>query len=507
MLISKSKERAYGAILSYGSIIINFMIGFFTTPIILRSLGQSEYGVYTLVASLCAYLNIIEQGLADTVVKYFIKFKVEKNSEKEEHFGAVILLVNAILSFIIALIGAALYVKLPFIYSGRMTVEEIHIAQKLLILMVLNLMVSFMFNLYQGILTASEKFIALRVTDIVNQVASYSLIVAVLLLGGRSFSVVVITLSCNLAISLYKFWYCKVKLHAKERWHRGALERDTYRELIRYLMAVLIVVVVEQIYWKLDNILISLYLGASFVAIYSIGMSFHKYLMKFATTISKVMTPKVFKEVLSGESKSRVTDELIQIARIQAVGVYLALGGLIALGKEFVFLWVGSGYEEAYWIIIVTLVPYSFEIVGNIRNVILQANNLYMKRSLITLTISILNIIMTIYFLKLWGIVGAAAGTGIGVILGQAGVNYLLYKNDCCELLRYYKETYLQLIPVVAVMVVLGETIKKIVIPRNWGLFMANAVVCTVFYLAACYVFVLNQNEKKHLKSMFTKKK
>ena len=507
MSISKSQERTYGAMLSYGSIIISFIAGFVATPIIIRCLGKSEYGVYTLVASLCAYLNIIEQGLADTVVKYFIKFKVEKALEKEQHFCAVILLVNAVLSVLICLIGSVLYVRMPNIYSSTMSVEEISIAQKLLVLMVLNLVVSFMFNLYQGILTASEKFIALRVTDIVNQIVSYSLIVAVLLLGGKSFSVVMITLVCNVVILLYKFLYCKIRLHTKEKWHKGVLNRDTYYELFKYLLAVLIVVIVEQIYWKLDNILISLYLGASFVAVYSIGMSFHKYLMKFATTISKVMTPKIFRDVLSGGSMSRVTDELIQISRIQALGIYLALGGLIAFGKEFVFLWVGSGYEEAYWIIIVTLIPYSFEIVGNIRNVILQANNLYIKKSLITLGISILNIILTVCFIKIWGIIGAAIGTGIGVILGQVGVNYLLYANKCCELMRYYKETYLKLIPVVVAMVILGKLIKNIIIPNNWGLFLINIGICTVFYLITCYIFVLNKTEKRRVINMLKRKK
>lgn len=506
MAISRSKERTYGALLSYLSIAVNFLVGLVATPIILTRLGDSEYGVYTLVASLCAYLNIIEQGLADTVVKYFIKFKVENAREKEEHFCAVILLVNAALSVVTCLIGAVLFVKLPDIYRHSMTMEEIQLAQKLLILMVLNLVVSFMFNLYQGILTASEKFIALRISDILNQVISYAVIIAVLVYGGKAVSVVVITLICNVAVALYKFVYCKAKLHTKEKWHTNTLNKATYVELLKYLFAVLIVVVVEQIYWKLDNILISFYLGASMVAVYSIGMSFHKYLMKFATTISKVMTPAVFREVLSGEDKSRVTDELIKISRIQAVGVFLALGGLIAFGREFVFLWVGDGYEEAYWIILFTLIPYSFEIVGNVRNVILQAKNLYMKKSVLSLGIAVVNVVLTVWFISLWGIVGAALGTGIGILLGQIGINYLLYRHQCCELRRFYKETYLKLTPVAMVMVGLGFVLNWVTPAVTWGWFLFNAAVCTAVYLFLTYVFVLNGAEKEKILKMVNRK-
>ena len=75
-MIKSTTERKAGIALSFLSIIVSFVIGFAVTPVIIKKLGDSEYGVYTLVASLCAYLNIVEQGLADTVVKYIIKFKI-----------------------------------------------------------------------------------------------------------------------------------------------------------------------------------------------------------------------------------------------------------------------------------------------------------------------------------------------------------------------------------------------------------------------------------------------
>lgn len=504
--MNSSKERKLGAILSYASIGVNFIIGFFVTPIILKYLGDSEYGVYTLVASLCAYLNVIEQGLADTVVKYFIKFKVEKNVEKEEHFCAVVLLINFILSLMVLAAGAVLYVIIPSVYENSMSASEILIAKKLLILMVLNLIVSFMFNLYQGILTASEKFVMLRITDMINLVLSNMAIVFVLILGGRAFSIVMITLLTNTAISLYKFIYCKTKLHSNAGWHNGVLDMGIYKELFCYFLAVLIVVIVEQIYWKLDNILISFYMGATAVAVYSIGMSFHKYLMRFSTTISKVMTPKVFKDVLAGGEKKIVTNELIKISRIQSFGVYLALSGLIVFGKNFIDLWVGEAYREAYLIFIVTLIPYSFEIVGNLRNVILQANNLYMKKSILTLIISVLNVILTIILIQKRGIVGAALGTGIGVIVGQIGINAILIKYSCCEIGRYYKEVYLKLIPILIVMTLIGSFMKKIVVPETWMIFLIEVICYSIIYFVLLWIFVIQKNEKKLIYSTIIKK-
>ena len=496
-MIKKATERKVGTVLSYFSILISFIIGFCVTPIILRTLGDSEYGVYTLVASLCAYLNIIEQGLSDTVVKYIIKFNVSKSTEKVEHLSAVVLLINLLLSLVTVIVGAILYKSLPTLYKSSMTVAEISVAQRLLVLMIANLIVTFMSNLYQGILTANEKFILLRTTEIMNQIISNAVIVAVLFLGGRSFEIVVVTLCCNTLLAVYKFIYCKRQFHHHAQIHKGAFTKELYLDLVKYFLAVLIVVLVGQIYWKLDNIIISFMMGATFVTVYSIGMTFHKYLEKFSNTISKIMTPKVFKEVLSGKDKEVVTDELIKISRIQAYGVYLALCGLIVYGNDFLRLWIGDSYGEAYAITLITLIPYSFEIVGNIRNVILQAHDLYMKTSLLKLGVSILNIVLTILLVKIDGIVGAAIGTGIGILVGQFGINWLLLKNQCCNLKRYYKEVYLRLTVLVLIMLVLGLLSKQMISIINWLTFFGVASVYGIIFCVLLWLIVLKTNEKK----------
>ena len=53
-----------GAFLSYISIVLHNIIGLLYTPFMLRMLGQSEYGLYSLVESVVAYLTILDLALA-----------------------------------------------------------------------------------------------------------------------------------------------------------------------------------------------------------------------------------------------------------------------------------------------------------------------------------------------------------------------------------------------------------------------------------------------------------
>ena len=51
-----------GAALSYVSIALNNVIGLLYMPFMLRMMGQNEYGLYSLVSSVVAYLTVLDLG-------------------------------------------------------------------------------------------------------------------------------------------------------------------------------------------------------------------------------------------------------------------------------------------------------------------------------------------------------------------------------------------------------------------------------------------------------------
>ena len=66
-----------GAILNYVIIGLNTLLGLLYTPYMLHMLGQNEYGLYSLVASIIAYLTILDFGFGNAIVRYTAKFRAE----------------------------------------------------------------------------------------------------------------------------------------------------------------------------------------------------------------------------------------------------------------------------------------------------------------------------------------------------------------------------------------------------------------------------------------------
>ena len=70
--MNESTNRKLGAILSYVSIIASTLIQLLYTPFLIRQLGQSEYGLYSLVNSIVGYLTVLDLGFGNAIVVYIL---------------------------------------------------------------------------------------------------------------------------------------------------------------------------------------------------------------------------------------------------------------------------------------------------------------------------------------------------------------------------------------------------------------------------------------------------
>lgn len=77
-------QRKMGVILTYTSEAIKILTGLLYTPIMLRLLGQSEYGLYQLVYSVVSYLSLLSMGFGSSYLRFYSK-KNLKMITKELH--------------------------------------------------------------------------------------------------------------------------------------------------------------------------------------------------------------------------------------------------------------------------------------------------------------------------------------------------------------------------------------------------------------------------------------
>lgn len=162
-------ERKAGAILSYLSIGIGSLVSILYTPVMLRLLGQSEYGLYNLVKSVVAYLGLLNFGFGSTYIRYYSKFKAEEDQENIAKLNGMFLIIFSAIGFIAILAGLLLVFNTETIFGSELTTNELSRAKILMTILVINMAISFPNIVFNSHITANEKFIFQKFLQIVKK--------------------------------------------------------------------------------------------------------------------------------------------------------------------------------------------------------------------------------------------------------------------------------------------------------------------------------------------------
>ena len=104
--MSKGKSQLkIGIILNYINICLGNLIPIFYTPIMLRLLGQSEYGLYKLASSVTSYLSLMSMGIGSAVTRYLIKTREEEGKEAEEEILGLFVTIFQVIAIIAFSLG------------------------------------------------------------------------------------------------------------------------------------------------------------------------------------------------------------------------------------------------------------------------------------------------------------------------------------------------------------------------------------------------------------------
>lgn len=484
-------RRLNAAVLSYAQVAIRIGTTLVFTPILVGALGQEGYGLFAIVGALAAYLYMIDFGLNDSVLRFFVHH--EARPADRRRFLAEMLGLYAVLGGLVAAAVWVIHALAPKLFGASLTPSQIELLQQMILAVGAGAVALVAFNPLGALISASERFVFLRTLEIVSALGATLLTIVLLWLGYGALMVVMVMSGAVIVQVVARFVYVATVLRVPVGWALPDLVR--LKPVAIYAAPIFVSMMVEQIYWKLDALIIGALLGAAPVAIYAIGTTFNKYLMSFGTAISRVMAPEIIRQADAGADAATLNALLIRVSRLQALFLFLVLTGLCLFGARFIGLWLGPDYGASYVIMLIVLIPYSLELVGNARNIVLQVKGLYWHRSLIILGIALLNIPLTIVLLQRFGLMGAAVSTGVGLLAGYACVAVLLQLKAGLDMGRYFADLARGLAPATAVCVIAGLALDRWVF-GGWTGLIVCAVIYTGVYAGLMFAFGMNAYER-----------
>lgn len=483
-----------GAALNYVILGLNAITGLLYTPYMLRMLGQSEYGIYSLAASVIAYLSMLDFGFGNAVIRYTAKYRAEgKKEEQYELFGMFSKLYCAI-GLLTMLAGMVLYFFLDSLFGDTLSAIELSRTKIIVLLMVFNLAFSFPLSIYGAIITAYENFVFLRVVQIARIILNLAVMIALLSLGYKAIAMVVVNTIFNFLALGINILYCYSKLDVKIKF--AHVKKALFLEIGIYSFWVFLNVIMDRIYWSTGQFILGATAGTISVAVFSVAIQIEGIYMTFSTAISGVFLPKVTAMVTREGSQKDVSDLFIRTGRIQYCILAFILSGFIVFGQDFVNIWAGKEYHDSFIISLIFIVPLTIPLIQNLGITILQARNQMKFRSLLYITIALVSLCIQIPLAKYYGGIGCAWAISGALVVGHIIIMNIYYlKKQGIDIVLFWKEVLkMSLVPCMVVM--FAKLITRQIIINSIPMLLITIVCFSVIYLPLFWKFSMNQYER-----------
>jgi len=488
-----------GALLNYATIVLTNVVGLFLTPFIISKLGDAEFGVYTAIGALVGTISVLDFGLNNTIVRFVAKYQAEKDKRGEENFLATVMLIYIIISTLIVILGTIFYFRIDS-YFTKMSPEEIEIAKTMFVILIFNMAIRLPGGSFTGICSGYEQFVFPKTLNIVRYVFRSIMVVAILLLGGRAISIVIIDTVLNVLIILITGIFVLRKLKVKFKLH--SFNKPFIKEILGYSVWVFIFSLVGMFQWKAGHVVLAGIVIPEVLAIYGVGIMLGTYYGAFSTAISSVFLPRATKMSVGNASGEELTSMMIRVGRMSSIVLLYILGAFILYGKQFVFLWVGESYYDSWIIAMMIMVAYTIPLVQGFGNSILEAKNKLSFKAVLYVSFMFIGVGIGFFLAKKYGAIGMITGTVIGWLIVQNVMNVYYHRVIKLNIIRFFKELSHRTVLTVAIIVGIGYGINYIP-GNNWLNFIVKGACYTLTYGVFMYFFGMIDNEKRVFKDAF----
>lgn len=491
----KNGQIKGGAIISYLGIIVNILTGIIYTPWILKTIGTSNYGLYTLAISLIS-IFVMDFGVSAAVTRYSSLYLAKGEEEKSNEIVALAYKLFLMIDILIAAILIIVFFFIPTIYK-ELTPSEIEKFKIVYIIVAVYNVIQFPFTNLNGVLNAYEKFIQLKLGDLFNKLFIVVTTIVVLLHGGGLYELVTINAIGGVVTIAFKWTMVKRYTNCRPKFSLNSKELKL-SDILGFSAWSTVISVASRCIFLLTPSILGALSGTAAIAIFGFASTLENYVFLVANALNGLFLPKIARISVSRDRESNLLQLMVKVGRIQIYIIGLIIVGFIVLGDMFIDMWLGNGYEILYPCTILLILPSYINLPQQIANTTMTVENHVKSQALVFIIMAMINVILSLVLSREYGAIGACISIFIAYTFRVIAMNYLYRKKLGINLASFFKNTFLKIAPSQAVIIGLGFIIRFLIEPR-FSLKISFCIIgfcIVIIYAMVCYMFTMNDEEK-----------
>ena len=424
---------------SWLKLAIQLAVGFVLSPFILHKLGDTAFGIWVLIFSLTGYYGLFDFGIRASIGRYIARFAAMGDEEQLARFVNTTLAACSVLGLLVLLVSGigshylGLLFKIPADFLGT--------ARILFLLISMDVALGFPLSVFGCVLEGYHSFWSLNLTHICATLLRGILVFFVLNLGGGLESIALVGVGLNLLRHLscvhlvFRITPLRLGFQYLDKSHLG--------QLITYSAVSFTIIVAESLRFQSDAVVIGAFVSSAAITYFAVASKLVEYPASIVTSLAQIFTPMASQYDASGDREG-LRRVFVAGNRACACVTFPLSAILIMLGKLIIEVWVGGKYLSCYAILVVLVVPKTLLLAQSGSTRILLGLGRQRLLALVTLLDGAANLILSIVFLRYWGILGVALGTAIPLTC----TSVVFLPQHLCGILkvplgRFLREAYL----------------------------------------------------------------
>ena len=499
----RSQNSIKNTIVSMIMSIVTILIVLVTQNIFIKMLGKEYLGLNGLFTNILSMLAIAELGIGSAIIYSLYKPIAQNDKEKIKSLIEFYKKSYRAIALVVTIIGICV---VPFL---KIIVGETYIQENITFLYILFLfdtVVSYLLTYKRSVLYANQKTYIINIIHILYLLLMNTLQVIILITTKnyimyliikiifRILENIVITIIAN---RMYPYINEKNVKHIDKETKDGIIKR--VKGLIFHKVGTFVVS-------GSDNIIISTFLGISTVGVYS----------NYNTILQAVNN--LFSQVFSSITAS-VGNLLVENEREKSYKIYknmlfinswmynFSSIAILCLMEPFIKIWIGKEYLLTYGTLIVLAINFYVQGMRKTSNTFKEAAGIFHEDRFVPIIESVINIVSSIIFLKLYGLAGVFIGTITSSMI------LFLYSYPVFVYKKLFNRTYIQFLKIhckyLVISVLCGIItvfiVNNIKINNNFLQLILNGVIVIIVPNLIQYLIFHKTEEFKYVKEMLAK--
>ena len=327
-----------GLSLGYVEMGVGLVLSFALTPLILRHLGATAYGLWATLGSVAGYFVLTDFGMTAAIAKYTAEYRARGEIETLNRLLSTMIGAFIIIGGVIVLLA---FMLAPFIQKFFYLPGDLaSTGQAAFLIMIINVAMSLVSGSLSYVIYGHQRVDIQKTIAILQTLINAALVVLLLNLGMGLIGVVIASSVSVIGAILFSLIYIYRSQYGLS-FRPQLFDPKMLREVAPYSLRCFILGMTAQVLYRTDNIVIAAILGTVMVTPYAIVYKLCFVGAMISFKISDTLQPTFTRLYTIGDHAGLRTLYLKTMRLSVGVMVPIAVF-LLVFGRSFIDLWVGA---------------------------------------------------------------------------------------------------------------------------------------------------------------------